>query len=70
MTENDWGCVAFSGSLFLFMVCVATDFTLFALVSASRRTGTKSYEVRWAFKKKKNNFLFSFFASRFVVDRR
>lgn len=33
------------GSLLLALICLATDFTLFALISASRRTGAKSYEV-------------------------
>ncbi|EWM27461.1 Amino acid transporter, transmembrane, partial [Nannochloropsis gaditana] len=32
------------GILVLALICVATDFSLFAMVSASRRTGQKSYE--------------------------
>jgi len=32
------------GTLCLALVCLATDFTLFAMISASRRTGEKSYE--------------------------
>jgi len=34
------------GALLLTAICLATDMTLFCLVSASRRTGAKSYEVR------------------------
>lgn len=34
------------GTILLALICLGTDMTLFCLISASRRTGAKSYEVR------------------------